>query len=174
MYTLALSMILAAPLQQAPPVKYSLQQAPPMVTPCDCMVTGICLCGPNCPCELVAIQAGKTLSYDDACRQAMQTGKPMVTFVGCQQRQVGQRVVVSVRPGKFAGYPQRCIIVGSPEGGMLAWRKTLPIDASDQEIMSATIQVRSAPAYNPSPMMMQPMFFGGFGGGGGRGGGGGC
>jgi len=114
---------------------------------CGCVKTGKCSCK-DCNHPKVKATVGESLSYSDGCALAVQTDKPLVTFVGVMPPRPPLYQVVTCFAYGLPGYPERCIVVSVPNhsGAIdcngLHWRATLPVDATDGQIM-AVVQQRS-------------------------------
>lgn len=72
-------------------------------------------------------------SYEDAYRESIRLGKPLVVGVGCAPHgSYGEWVPCLV--SRLEGYKAPCIVVSVPKGDTLYWHATLPAAASFEDI----------------------------------------
>lgn len=95
---------------------------------------------------------GWVSSYADGAAIALKSGKPLVTFVGCYVTATGDYVVASTRV--LEGYPAQCIVIAVPDKGYLYWQATLPITATEVDIVKAVSQ--QALPFQPSSDPFDP------------------
>jgi hypothetical protein len=135
---------------------------------CGCAVTGVCICKncdlaklkpgetPKTHCICGCVKTGKcvckdcnhpklisdSLTYAQGCALAVQTQKPLVTFVGTMSARSPLYLVVTCFAWGLEGYPQDCIVISIPNGSGatdwngLNWVATLPSNATNEQIMS--------------------------------------
>lgn len=120
---------------QAPPVISIPQQAPAV---CDCKVTGVCTCGPDCRCELVNADV-KGCCYVECRAQALASGKPLIVWVGCACVHCERALpdCLHCHCDTFPDVPGMGVVVSKPSGGRLLWLQTLPCGCSVDQIKQA-------------------------------------
>lgn len=77
---------------------------------------------------------GGPLNYEQGIRRSLETGAPLVVFVGTPHRIIAG--AVTCRATVLADYPAQCVVVAAPVNGRLVWIATLSIDATDGDISS--------------------------------------
>jgi hypothetical protein len=110
---------------------------PKMNDGCDCAVTGVCNCN-QCDCiPLPAAEEEETvalLDYNDAQVVAIQTGQPMLTYVGdtfVVGRRVGRmRGVVQARRATLFGSARSRLVLSTPRAGVMYYTTDLPMGTS--------------------------------------------
>lgn len=89
------------------------------------------------------------LPYDIGANEAVARGCPLVTFVGCPQRELHGSGTVWCHADTLPGYDNPCIVISVPHGDWLAWKATLPASATAAEILAA---------FKPPPALATPAF----------------
>ena len=64
----------------------------------------------------------KPLSYDAAYAKSLREGRPLVMFIGCEEKPVPGSVTCRVEP--YEDYKAGQVVVGVPRGGYLYWQAT--------------------------------------------------
>ena len=106
----------------------------------------------------VPVAAPKFPSYSIGVREALQSGKPLVTYVGYAPAPVAG--VVVCQADKLAGFDGDCVIIARPDGGQLYWIATLrgrqPTAAEVQKEVDRPLAVPFAEAFRPSVRQPAP------------------
>jgi hypothetical protein len=162
----------AAPLPQAPAVKGArLPQAPPLLTHrltapgedaaqgCACVDGGSCSCA-DCAC----------VPYRAAYRDAVDSGKLFVAFVGCMARKIPNCATCRVSRYRdvVEGGPEPahnpCVVVADYQGGTLRQVATLEPGCTDAAILSYRQVATPVPVlYQPQIPLYRGPVMGGFG-----------
>jgi hypothetical protein len=111
---------------QAPEAKSTPKGTP--VKTCTCLVDGECTCGDACNCGAVASTLAETKAYARAYEQATETGKPLVVWVGIDDRSEQQRLpqYVHCRVSRFEDAEPGTAVIAKVEDGRLIRVDDLP------------------------------------------------
>lgn len=74
-------------------------------------------------------------SYATAAARAFAQGKPLIVFLGVKARPIEGAVVVNAQA--LVGYDNNAIVVSRPGANWLEWTATLPVDATDADLVNA-------------------------------------
>ena len=85
---------------------------------------------------LLGLQQPIYYPYADGCKQSIDSGKPLVVFVGHIPTTYVQGAIHAVTP-TLEGYPTNCIVVSIPDKGSAYWKATLPATATDSQILAS-------------------------------------
>lgn len=85
-------------------------------------------------------QENIVLNYNQGYTQAKKENKGLITFIGIAPRAINNQYLVC-QANHLPGYPKECIIVADSQ---LQWLRTLPITATDNQIIGSEVQPLSA------------------------------
>lgn len=85
---------------------------------------------------LLGLQQPVYYPYADGCKQSIDSGKPLVVFVGHIPAVYVEGAIHAVAP-TLEGYPTSCIVVSTPSKGSNYWKATLSATATDGQILAA-------------------------------------